>query len=71
MEKRPSDPDTKWKCSRCGEPVKFKAKSSTERGDKRKSDMQAAAILNGFENWSAMMTYIKNQALAGRAVINK
>jgi len=40
------------------------------RSDKRKSELQAAAELNGFEKWSTMMTYIKNEALAGRAVVS-
>jgi hypothetical protein len=44
-------------------------KSSTERSNKRKAEMQAAAILNGFQNWSAMMTHIKNMALAGKKVV--
>ena len=39
------------------------------RQDKRKADMQAAAILNGFETWSAMMTFIKNQALEGKRAV--
>lgn len=39
------------------------------RSDKRKAELQAAARLNGFETWSGMMTYIKNQALLGRKVV--
>ncbi len=41
----------------------------TARSDKRKAELQEAAKLNGFETWSAMLTYIKNQALEGRTVI--
>lgn len=41
------------------------------RSDKRKAEMQAAAELNGFEKWSTMMTYIKNQALDGKAVVSR
>jgi hypothetical protein len=43
----------------------------TARSDKRKAEMQAAAALNGFETWSGMMTYIKNKALEGQAVVSK
>lgn len=41
------------------------------RSDKRKAEMQAAAELNGFETWSGMMTYIKNEALKGWTVVSK
>lgn len=43
----------------------------TARSDKRKAELQAAARLNGFETWSGMMTYIKNKALEGQAVVSK
>lgn len=49
----------------------WKDSTITARSDKRKSEMQAAAELNGFETWSGMMTYIKNKALEGRAVVSK
>lgn len=49
----------------------WKDTTITARSDKRKSEMQAAAALNGFETWSGMMTYIKNEALKGRAVVIK
>jgi hypothetical protein len=49
----------------------WKDNTITARSDKRKAEMQAAAILNGFENWSSMMTYIKNKALEGKVVINQ
>ena len=48
----------------------WKDSTITARSDKRKAEMQAAAELNGFETWSGMMTYIKNEALKGRAVVS-
>ena len=45
--------------------------TSTKRSDKRKAEMQSAAVLNGFETWSGMMTYIKNEALKSQAVVSK
>lgn len=50
---------------------RWKDNTITARSDKRKTEMQAAAALNGFETWSGMMTYIKNEALKGRAVVSK
>lgn len=50
---------------------RWKDNTITARSDKRKAELQAAAELNGFETWSGMMTFIKNQALAGRAVVSK
>ena len=52
-----------------GKPAPKGDTTSTRRSDKRKAEMQASAILNGFETWSGMMTFIKNEALKGRAVI--
>lgn len=49
----------------------WKDNTITARSDKRKFEMQAAAELNGFETWSGMMTYIKNKALEGQAVVSK
>jgi hypothetical protein len=49
----------------------WKDNTITARSDKRKAEMQAAAALNGFETWSGMMTYIKNQALQGKATVSK
>ena len=49
----------------------WKDNTRTARSDKRKAELQAAAELNGFEPWSGMMTYIKNEALKGRAVVSK
>lgn len=49
----------------------WKDNTITARSDKRKAEMQAAAALNGFETWSGMMTYIKNEALKGRVVVIK
>jgi hypothetical protein len=49
----------------------WKDNTRTARSDKRKAELQAAAELNGFETWSSMMTYIKNQALQGRRTVNK
>ena len=49
----------------------WKDNTITARSDKRKAEMQAAAALNGFETWSGMMTYIKNQALQGKVTVNK
>ena len=49
----------------------WKDNTITARSDKRKSELQAAAELNGFETWSGMMTFIKNQALLGKAVVSK
>ena len=59
-EKSPRKHDTKWKDT-----------TRTARSDKRKAEMQAAAELNGFETWSGMMTYIKNKALEGQAVVRQ
>lgn len=50
---------------------KWQDHTRTARSDKRKEEMQAAAELNGFETWSGMMTYIKNKALEGQAVVSK
>lgn len=47
----------------------WKDNTITARSDKRKAELQAAAELNGFETWSGMMTYIKNKALEGQAVV--
>jgi hypothetical protein len=33
--------------------------TSTERSTKRREQLQAAAVRNGFANWSEMMTAIK------------
>lgn len=49
----------------------WKDNTITARSDKRKAEMQAAAALNGFETWSGMMTYIKNQALQGKVTVSK
>jgi hypothetical protein len=49
----------------------WKDSTRTERSNKRKAEMQAAAELNGFLTWSGMMTYIKNQALQGKATVSK
>lgn len=54
-----------------GKPATKCATTSTRRSDKRKAEMQAAAVLNGFETWSGMMTFIKNEALKGNAVVIK
>lgn len=43
----------------------------TARSDKRKAQLQMAAELNGFNKWSTMLTYIKNQALDGKAVVSR
>jgi hypothetical protein len=56
---KPRKHDPKWKDS-----------TRTARSDKRKSELQAAAELNGFETWSGMMTYIKNKALHGKVTVN-
>ena len=50
---------------------RWKDNTITARSDKRKAEMQAAAEMNGFETWSGMMTYIKNKALEGHAVVSK
>ena len=50
---------------------KWKDTTRTARSDKRKAELQAAAELNGFETWSGMMTYIKNKALEGQAVVRQ
>ncbi len=44
--------------------------TSTARSNKRRAELLAAAKLNGFRNESEMLTYIKNQALLGVAVVN-
>ena len=49
----------------------WKDNTITARSDKRKAELQAAAALNVFETWSGMMTFIKNEALKGRAVVSK
>lgn len=49
----------------------WKDNTITARSDKRKAELQAAAELNGFETWSGMMTYIKNKALEGQAVVRQ
>ncbi len=54
-----------------GKPAPKGDTTSTRRSDKRKAEMQAAAVLNGFETWSGMMTFIKNQALEGKAVVKQ
>lgn len=54
-----------------GKPAPKGDTTSTRRSDKRKAEMQAAAVLNGFETWSGMMTFIKNEALKSKAVVNK
>jgi hypothetical protein len=43
----------------------------TARSDKRKAQLRMAAELNGFDKWSTMLTYIKNQALDGKAVVKQ
>lgn len=48
---------------------KWKDTTRTARSDKKVREWQMAAELNGFETWSGMMTYIKNEALKGRAVV--
>ena len=50
---------------------KWKDTTRTARSDKKVREWQMAAELNGFETWSGMMTYIKNEALKGRAVVSK
>ena len=40
-----------------------------QRQDKRKAELTEAAIINGFETWSGMLTYIKEQAKRGRVVV--
>jgi len=50
---------------------KWKDSTRTARSDKKVRKWQIAAELNGFETWSGMMTFIKNEALKGRAVVNK
>lgn len=49
----------------------WKDNTRTARSDKRKAELQAAAELNGFETWSGMLTYIKNEAIKKRIVIIK
>ncbi len=39
--------------------------------DKRKAESNVAAKINNFENYSEMMTFIKNEAKKGIAVVNK
>lgn len=50
---------------------KWKDTTRTARSDKKVREWQMAAELNGFETWSGMMTYIKNQALQGKVTVNK
>jgi len=50
---------------------KWKDTTRTVRSDKKVREWQMAAELNGFETWSGMMTYIKNQALQGKVTVNK
>lgn len=54
-----------------GKPAPQGDTTQKRRQDKRKAEMQTAAKLNGFETWSGMMTYIKNNALEGRSVVVK
>ena len=49
----------------------WKDTTRTARSDKRKAELQTAAELNGFATWSGMMTYVKNEAKKGKAVIKK
>jgi hypothetical protein len=42
---------------------------NTRRGNKRKDELKLAAEVNGFATWSGMLTYIKNRALQGKAVV--
>ena len=49
----------------------WKDNTIAARSDKRKAELQAAAVLNGFATWSGMMTYIKNEALKGKAVVKR
>ncbi len=48
----------------------WKDTTRTARSEKKVREWQLAAELNGFETWSGMMTYIKNEALKGRAVVS-
>lgn len=50
---------------------KWKDSTRSVRSKKRILELQAAAVLNGFETWSGMMTYIKNEALKGKAVVKR
>ncbi len=50
---------------------KWKDRTSATRTLKRYAELQAAAELNGFDRWSTMLTYIKNQATEGRVVVVK
>ena len=43
--------------------------TQSRRQAKRISELKYAAELNGFETWSAMITYVKNQALLGVPVV--
>jgi len=49
----------------------WKDNTITARSDKRKAQLRMAAELNGFDKWSTMLTYIKNQALDGKAVVKQ
>jgi hypothetical protein len=48
-----------------------KRAKNAEKSRKRRAELEEAAVLNGFDNWSAMLTYIKNEAKEGRKVILK
>jgi len=61
----------KKETKRAGKPAPKGDTTSTKRGNKRKAEMQFAAVLNGFEKWSSMMTYIKNMALQGKTTVSK
>lgn len=50
---------------------KWKDNTRTARSEKKVREWQMAAELNGFETWSGMMTYIKNEALKGIAVVKR
>ncbi len=50
---------------------KWKDHTRAARTLKRYAELQTAAELNGFDRWSTMLTYIKNQAADGRVVVLK
>jgi hypothetical protein len=47
-----------------------KRANNAEKSRKRRAELEQAAALNGFDNWSAMLTYIKNEAKDGYAAVN-
>jgi len=59
-------------CSECELNEVYERKQKNKmKSRRRREQLQYGAELNGFETWSEMMTYIKNEAQAGRKTVRK